>query len=65
MVKKTYSIWVEESVVEKAEKHLAVGQKLSPVIQDLLEVWIEHRIKEKKLLKNIKTNIKKEEVKEE
>ena len=36
----TYSVYLENSVVEKAKKKLQLGQKLSPVINELLKKWI-------------------------
>lgn len=38
---KTYNISLDEEVVLHAKKCLAVGQKLSPVINSLLKEWIE------------------------
>ena len=40
MVKKNYSITLEEEVVAKALSKLEVGQKLSPVINDLIKKWV-------------------------
>ena len=39
MVKKNYSITLEKEVVDESIKNLEVGQKLSPVINDLLIKW--------------------------
>jgi hypothetical protein len=42
-MKKTenYSVTLEKEVVEKAKKKLKLGQKLSPVLNDLLKKWVE------------------------
>lgn len=39
MVKKNYSITLEKEVVDESITNLEVGQKLSPVINDLLIKW--------------------------
>ena len=39
MVVKKYTITLEEEVVEEAKGNLEVGQKLSPVINELLKEW--------------------------
>ena len=36
MGKRNYSITLDEDVVEEAKENLSTGQKLSPVINDLL-----------------------------
>ena len=41
-MKKQYQVTLEEELVEKAKK-LVLGSKLSPVLNSLLEVWVEHR----------------------
>lgn len=42
-----YNVTLEEEVVESAKKQLEVGQKLSPVINDLLKKWVEEKKKRK------------------
>ena len=39
MVKK-YTVTLDESVVDGARKKLEIGQKLSPVINQLLKEWV-------------------------
>jgi len=41
MAIKTYSVTLEEEIVNKAKEKLKIGQKLSPVINDLLTKWVE------------------------
>lgn len=41
-----YSVSLEKEVVEDAKKYLVIGQKLSPIVNDLLKKWIEMRKKE-------------------
>lgn len=41
MGRKNYSVTLEEEIVDKAKKKLITGQKLSPVINDLLKKWVE------------------------
>ncbi len=48
MVKKKYCIAVDEEIMVKAKTHLIVGQKLSPVINDLLIKWVECMEKSKR-----------------
>ena len=43
MVKRNYSVTLEEEVVEEAKKNMQVGQKLSPVLNDLLIKWNEEK----------------------
>jgi len=40
MSKRNYSITLEEEVVKKAKEKLKIGQKLSPIIEELLRRWI-------------------------
>jgi len=40
MVKKNYSVTLDKEVVDKAKEKLKVGQKLSPVINELLIKWV-------------------------
>ena len=44
---KTYNVSLEKEVVDEAREQLAVGQKLSPVINDLLKKWIEKTKRDK------------------
>ncbi len=38
-----YSVTLDKEVVEEAKKKLKVGQKLSPVINDLLNKWVKEK----------------------
>ena len=38
-----FNVSLEKEVVKAAREQLAVGQKLSPVINDLLKKWIEEK----------------------
>ena len=47
MVIKSYSVTLEEGVVDDAKEQLQIGQKLSPVINELLRKWVmEQALKE-------------------
>lgn len=46
MVKKNYTVTLDEEIVNESFSKLAVGQKLSPVINDLLKQW--NKTKEKR-----------------
>jgi len=35
-----YSVTLDEGVVEEARSYLEVGQKLSPVINQILKEWV-------------------------
>ena len=37
---KNYSVTLEESIVKQAKEKLKIGQKLSPVVNDLLKKWV-------------------------
>jgi len=37
---KQYTVTLDEDVVEDAKEKLEVGQKLSPILNDLLKKWI-------------------------
>ena len=43
---KTYSVTLEEETVNKAKRKLKVGQKLSPVLNEILNKWIEGEFEE-------------------
>ncbi len=43
---KRYNVSLNKSVVEEAKQNLEVGQKLSPVLSELLRQW--NKSKEKK-----------------
>lgn len=43
---KGYSVTLDEEVVVEAKRYLQVGQKLSPVINELLKLWLLKRKKE-------------------
>jgi len=34
-------MYLNEEIVEKAKKKMKTGQKLSPVVQELLEKWVD------------------------
>lgn len=36
---KNWNVTLDEDVVKEARKNLGVGQKLSPVLNDLLKQW--------------------------
>ena len=38
-----YSVSLEKEVVDEARNYLEVGQKLSPMINQLLKKWIEEK----------------------
>ena len=40
---KGYSVTLDSDVVDRAIKKLKVGQKLSPVLNDLLKKWVEEK----------------------
>ena len=52
---KRYNVILDEEVVEKAREHLKrEGAKLSPVINNLLEGWIDRMDEQKKgVIKNV------------
>lgn len=39
MGKRNYSVTLDEEIVDKAKDKLSIGQKLSPVINELLIKW--------------------------
>ena len=41
MVIKNYSVTLEEEVVKKVKEKLQTGQKLSPIINEMLIQWLE------------------------
>jgi len=43
-----YGVYLEKAMVEKAKTFLEIGQKLSPVINDLLKRWVEKKEEEVK-----------------
>jgi len=43
---KTYSVTLEEETVNKAKDLLKLGQKLSPVLNALLNKWVEENLKQ-------------------
>ena len=52
-MKKQYKISLDEDVVEKAQK-LVLGAKLSPILNSLLQAWIEYREDVEKIVRRIK-----------
>ena len=46
MVIKTYSVTLDEEIVNKAKGKLKTGQKLSPVLNELLKKWIQEEFDE-------------------
>lgn len=40
---RNYSVTLEEKIVDKAREKLKVGQKLSPIINDLLKKWVNEK----------------------
>lgn len=37
---KSYGVYLETDLVKRAKKLLSLGQKLSPIINDLLSKWV-------------------------
>ena len=45
MVKKNYTVTLDEEIMDESLSKLVVGQKLSPVINDLLKKWNKTKVK--------------------
>ncbi len=45
-----YSVSLEKEVVDEARNYLEVGQKLSPMINQLLKKWIEEKKQKVKIM---------------
>lgn len=45
---KNYTLTLDEEIVREAKKYLVVGQKLSPIVNNLLKEWVERKRREVK-----------------